>query len=148
MKFRDFANFTVENSVALLYEDSYGAGIILKELMKALRDREIYYVVFTDMNDRRTKKYFESLAKIDSEFGEVLKSVKAVKVGRIREVFNDNLHAYVEMVGDVEGIFQDLALVVKKFEEDSLVIYDGMFSFTKCAAKRSFSRVWTDSYPR
>ncbi len=138
VKFKEFVEFAVSNSIGLIYDDSYGVGMIIKEMMKLFKNNEIYYVIFTDMNDRRTKKFFENLSKADEEFGEVLESVKAIKIGRSREVFNNNLFAYIEMTNDIEGIFHDLATIVKKLDERALIIYDGMFLFYRICGEKTF----------
>lgn len=141
VKFKEFVEFAVKNSVGLIYDDSYGAGIIVKEMMKLFKDGDVYYIIFTDMNDIRTKKFFENLSKVDEKIGEVLKNVKAIKIGRSKEVFNNNLFAYIEMVEDIEGVFHDLASIVKKLDEKALIVYDGMFLFTESAERKYFSKI-------
>ncbi|WP_148212110.1 hypothetical protein [Ferroglobus placidus] len=138
MKFKEFVEFAVKNSVGLIYDDSYGAGIIVKEMMKLFKDGDVYYIIFTDMNDIRTKKFFENLSKVDEKIGEVLKNVKAIKIGRSKEVFNNNLFAYIEMVEDIEGVFHDLASIVKKLDEKALIVYDGMFLFYRICGEKVF----------
>ncbi len=137
VKFRNFANLTIRHSVGLIYDDSYGAGIIVKELMKIFKDRPMYYVVFTDLNDRRVKKFFDSLSEFDPELRDVLGSVKTIKIGRDSNTFNGNLFAHIEMDG-IEDVFKELALIVNELEKDSLVIYDGMFLFLKICGEQTF----------